>query len=56
MTMKIADVLSQDSDMRTEADALDAQLQSLKQQEKMIKKRKAQLRIGSAIKRYNAIK
>jgi hypothetical protein len=50
IAMKIAEVLS------TEADANDAQLQAIKQQEKTIKRRKAQLKVNSAIRKLNAIK
>jgi hypothetical protein len=48
--MTIAEVLA------VETDANDAQLQSIKQQEKTIKRRKAQLKVNSAIRNLNAIK
>ena len=48
MTMKIAEVLPKEGEFQTEADAVDAQVQSLKQQQKALKVRLAQAKANKA--------
>ena len=49
--MRAAEILSPNEPMQTEADAADAQLQSLKQQERALRVRKAQLKADKARRR-----
>lgn len=56
MTMKIAEVLPKEGEFQTEADAEDAQLQSLKQQQKALKVRLAQAKANKALRQLSAIR
>ena len=56
MTMKIVEVLPKDEDIQTEAGAADAQLQSLKQQQRALKVRLAQAKANKALRQLSAIR
>lgn len=56
MTMKIAEVLPKNVEMQTEADAVDAQLQSIKQREKALKVQKAQVQANKAQRKLTALR
>lgn len=49
--MRAAEFLPPNEPMQTEADATDAQLQSIKQQEKALRVRKAQLKAVKALRK-----
>ena len=53
--MRAAEILPPNKPMQTEADAADAQLQSIKQQEKALRVRKAQLKADKARRRLARI-
>ena len=53
MTMKIAEVLRKEGEFQTEADAADVQLQSIKQQEKALRVRKAQAKANKALQQLH---
>ena len=51
--MRAADFLPHNKPMQTEADAADAQLQSIKQREKVLKVQKAQAKANKALQQLN---
>ena len=54
--MRAAEYLPPNEPMQTEADAADAQLQSIKQQEKALRVRKAQLKADKARRQLSVIR
>ena len=51
--MRAAEFLPPNEPMQTEADAADAQLQSIKQREKVLKVQKAQAKANKALQQLN---
>ena len=51
--MRAVEILPTEEPMQTEADAADAQLQSIKQQEKALRVRKAQAKANKALQQLN---
>ena len=54
--MRCIEVLLPKEEMQIEADAADAQLQSIKQQERALKVRKAQLKANKALQRLSVVR
>ena len=51
--MRAVEILPPNEPMQTEADAADAQLQSIKQREKVLKVQKAQAKANKALQQLN---